>query len=234
MSGNAASYGGGVYCYMSCNPALTNCTISLNTASFRGGAVYGLASSPVLANCILWGDGPQEIYVSSGTPAVTYCDVQGGYTGTGNIMVDPLFVDPDGPDGDPNTWQDNDYRLAAGSPCIDAGDNAAVPAGVVTDLDGHPRFVDDPYTPDTGNPGDPPRPVVDMGAYEVQFGRGDANCDGVVDFDDINPFVKALIGQGTYEAKYPGCPWLNGDINGDGSVDFDDINPFVKLVVGGG
>ena len=59
-------------------------------------------------------------------------------------------------------------------------------------------------------------------------------CDGGVSFDDINPFVRALIGQDTYEAKYPGCPWLNGDINGDGTVDFDDINPFVKLLIGGG
>jgi hypothetical protein len=56
----------------------------------------------------------------------------------------------------------------------------------------------------------------------------------VVDLDDINPFVMALVSQTTYEAHYPGCPWLNADINGDGSVDFDDINPFVKCLVAGG
>jgi hypothetical protein len=64
--------------------------------------------------------------------------------------------------------------------------------------------------------------------------RGDLNCDGFVDFDDINPFVMALVSQAGYEARYPGCPWLNGDINGDGSVDFDDINPFVRCLVSGG
>jgi uncharacterized repeat protein (TIGR01451 family) len=56
-------------------------------------------------------------------------------------------------------------RLQFTSPAIDAGNNAAVPAGVTTDLDGNPRFVDIPAVPDTGN-GTPP--IVDMGAYEAQ------------------------------------------------------------------
>ncbi len=53
-----------------------------------------------------------------------------------------------------------DYRLSAASPCIDAADNT-VPglAGITEDLDGNPRFVDGPDTPDSGN-GAPP--VVDM------------------------------------------------------------------------
>jgi hypothetical protein len=62
--------------------------------------------------------------------------------------------------------------------------------------------------------------------------RGDLNCDGAVNFDDINPFVTALISQAAYEAGYPGCDWLNADCNADGAVDFDDINPFVALLVG--
>jgi len=63
---------------------------------------------------------------------------------------------------------------------------------------------------------------------------GDANCDGAVDFDDINPFVLALISYEGYHARYPDCGWYNADCDGDGTVDFDDINPFVKLLVGGG
>jgi parallel beta-helix repeat protein len=144
-------------------PRLTNCTIS-------GNAYYGVICSDgvpcmefggaTLTNCILWGDTPQEVLVQPGCedpwhgePEMTYCDVQGGYAGTGNIDADPRFVDPAA----------GDYHLGAGSPCIDAGNNAAVPAGVLTDLDGHPRFVDDPNTPDTGS-GTPP--IVDLGAYE--------------------------------------------------------------------
>jgi len=50
-----------------------------------------------------------------------------------------------------------DLRLQLTSPAIDAGNNAAVPPGVTTDLDGNPRFVD--FT-GRGNA------IVDMGAYE--------------------------------------------------------------------
>ena len=63
---------------------------------------------------------------------------------------------------------------------------------------------------------------------------GDMNCDSVVNFVDINPFVLALTGQASYEAAYPACYWLNADCNGDGNVNFADINPFVALLSGGG
>ncbi len=56
---------------------------------------------------------------------------------------------------------------------------------------------------------------------------GDMNCDGVVDFLDINAFVLAISDPGAYQAAYPGCDIMNGDCNGDGLVDFGDINSFV-------
>jgi len=54
------------------------------------------------------------------------------------------------------------------------------------------------------------------------------NCDGVVDFDDIDHFVQALQGQANW--PNPNCPWTNGDLNGDGNVTFDDIDPFVAAI----
>ncbi len=62
---------------------------------------------------------------------------------------------------------------------------------------------------------------------------GDMNCDGAVDFNDLDGFVVALVGQAGYEAAYPDCRYLHGDTDGDGDVDFDDINGFVRLLVGG-
>jgi hypothetical protein len=62
------------------------------------------------------------------------------------------------------------------------------------------------------------------------FTVGDMDCDGDVDFDDINPFVLALTDPLTYQAQYPNCNYLNGDCDGDGDVDFDDINAFVALL----
>jgi hypothetical protein len=63
--------------------------------------------------------------------------------------------------------------------------------------------------------------------------RGDVNCDGVVDFADINVFVLRLSDLAQYQAQYPDCPDANGDINGDGTVDFMDINPFAALLTEG-
>ena len=62
---------------------------------------------------------------------------------------------------------------------------------------------------------------------------GDVNCDGVVDFGDINPFVQYLSNFSSWQATYPGCAPQNGDVNGDGSYpSFRDINPFVSLLSG--
>jgi len=61
---------------------------------------------------------------------------------------------------------------------------------------------------------------------------GDLNCDGVVNFDDINPFVLALSDPAAYQIAYPDCNILNADCDGDGDVDFDDINSFVAILSG--
>lgn len=55
---------------------------------------------------------------------------------------------------------------------------------------------------------------------------GDVNCDGKVDFKDIDPFVARLGCPGPASCD-TGCPWQNADINSSGSVTFADIDPFV-------
>ncbi len=56
---------------------------------------------------------------------------------------------------------------------------------------------------------------------------GDCNCDGRINFMDINPFVAVLSGG-------PPCWFANLDMNGDGAINFQDINPFVAILSGGG
>jgi hypothetical protein len=76
----------------------------------------------------------------------------------------------------------------------------------------------------------------DLGALEYQPSVGDLNCDGAVDFGDINPFVLYLSNFATWQSAFPACPAENGDINGDGTYgqgSFGDINPFVALLSGG-
>ena len=70
---------------------------------------------------------------------------------------------------------------------------------------------------------------IDQGPYLL----GDMNCDGLVDFDDINSFVEALSDPVAWQAAHPSCPLENADTNGDTVVDFDDVNAFVALLSGG-
>jgi hypothetical protein len=65
---------------------------------------------------------------------------------------------------------------------------------------------------------------------------GDLNCDGFIDFGDINPFVAYLSNFNAWQTAFAGCPPANGDINGDGTYgqgSFGDINPFVALMTSG-
>jgi predicted outer membrane repeat protein len=174
--GNGGS-GGALYDDLQSVSTLVNCTLLHNFADTHGGGVFG---SPVLTNCIVWGnrdrDGAGRASQIRGSAIIDYSCVQGGWAGAGNIADDPLFRDELGADGVAGTG-DDDARLSPGSPCIDAGDNDALPVGITRDLDGGPRFVDDPVTPDTGRP--PGSAIVDPGAFEYQ-----ASCAVVADCDD--------------------------------------------------
>jgi hypothetical protein len=66
---------------------------------------------------------------------------------------------------------------------------------------------------------------------EPPITRGDLNCDGGVDFNDIDPFVTALISRDDYDSRYPDCNYLNADVNADGGVDFNDIDGFVDCII---
>jgi predicted outer membrane repeat protein len=222
--GNSGTYyGGGLY-NASGNPRLTNCTFSGNSATYDGGGLYSSDSTATMADCVVWGNTTPQV---SGLVTVTYSCVQGGWAGAGNTSTDPLFVDA----------ASGNLRLQTGSPCIDAGQNAAVPAGVTTDLDGQPRFLDDPaatdcpYAPGTCGVA----PLVDMGAYEFvpPVHRGDVNCDGLVNNGDIDAFVLVLTNLDGYAAAYPDCDVMMADVNGDGLVNNGDIDAFVALLTGG-
>lgn len=64
------------------------------------------------------------------------------------------------------------------------------------------------------------------------YAVGDLNCDGSVNFFDIDPFVLAITMPAAYEATYPDCDINLADLNQDGLVNFFDIDPFVLLITG--
>lgn len=82
----------------------------------------------------------------------------------------------------------------------------------------------EPWTPDEWA-------IVQTWPDGMRWARpGDVNCDGAVDFDDIDPFVEAIASPATAWPKRAGCRWLNADCNFDCAVDFDDIPGFVSLL----
>lgn len=252
FSGNATAneeHGGGAIRSEGSTPLVINSAFSLNQGPVGGGFYGANNASNILINCIFWGnlDGngtglnAQIAGDNSTNFTVSYSCIQnsdGQIPGDGNIDADPLFVNPPGDDAIPGTPDDN-LNLAPNSPCIDAGDNTAVPQDTADldhdnnlneplplDLADNPRFADDPNSPDSGF-GD--SPLVDIGPLEfVAFPPGDMNCDGALNNFDIDPFVLALTDPENYAAQFPDCNILNGDINNDGLINNFDIDPFVQ------
>ncbi|MBM4157267.1 MAG: T9SS type A sorting domain-containing protein [Ignavibacteria bacterium] len=120
INGNygAHIYGGGaIYTYknlLSYPIIIENNTIVNNYAIVQCGGVRTYESANVtIKNNIIWGNVYFQI-LNSGLPiSVTYCNVQDGYTGTGNINVAPQFVT-------------NSFNLIPNSDCVDAGDSNTI------------------------------------------------------------------------------------------------------------
>ncbi|MEP7168936.1 MAG: T9SS type A sorting domain-containing protein [Bacteroidota bacterium] len=124
---------------------IVNNTMTNNSSTLTGGTggilVWG-ATNVFIKNNIIWGNSPAlQIKTISSAPAVTYSDIQGGFTGSGNTNLNPVF-------------DSQSYFLNSSSPCIDAGDSTSI----YNDIE------------DTGNPGNalfPSKGLLrnDIGAY---------------------------------------------------------------------
>ncbi|MDO8631704.1 MAG: right-handed parallel beta-helix repeat-containing protein [Phycisphaerales bacterium] len=206
---------------------LRNCTIADNAAGAFGGGVMASSGTTTLVarDTIFWHntdfDGSGEFSQISGVTNVflDYSCIEGltgFFGGDGNIGDNPLFADPDGPDGTPRTL-DDDFRLSLGSTCVNAGDPSAAELPP-SDLDGHTRVL---------------CARLDIGAYE--FGIGDFNCDQHVNALDFAEFPGCMQGpmvpQGLMLQIAPrqsffGNPCTAFDSDADGDVDLRDVADF--------
>jgi hypothetical protein len=154
--GNSATNGGGFYLVGNNMSHLINNTIVNNQATEGGGMVIANSSAPVLMNNIIWGN------KASSNPAITlwdssveiaYCDIQGGWSGTGNINADPLFAD-------------TLFHLSDDSPCINAGIDSLLMGGIMCCCPPDDYDYDDGFT--RPYPGTRP----DIGADETDMVTG--------------------------------------------------------------
>ncbi len=200
---NDGGAAGGGFSLAQSNPLISNCTIANNIVSSSGGGAFFSESSPTFVNCIFWGDAGGEFDVYSGTPTANYCDIQGGFSGQGNIQNDPRFVAP----------ATGDFHIQPTSPCVDRGTAMTAPS---IDFDGDPR---------------PAGSGIDIGAdelftaicdlqltlsdYPATIPRGDRlvfkatvanSCDSSLDFDSAALSVTGPAE--TQQSLYDGAPIL--------------------------
>ena len=139
--GNASSSGNAnAFALNENNFNILNSTIANNNPA-AAQAVIVFSGSFTMKNSIMWGN---ALNLQADPPCptcftVTYSNIEGGFTGEGNINQDPLFVDSAG----------NDFRLKPSSPCVNTGTPTGAPD---IDISG---IVRDEYP--------------DMGAYEANY-----------------------------------------------------------------
>lgn len=154
---------------------MRNCTVAGNLAPaspYAGLVATSGASFVACLNCVFSGNvasgstaQPAQVLGSSGTFVLqTSCVTGQLFPGPGNLDLDPAFVDA----------AHGDFRLSAGSPVVDRGNDFSAVVGSnvpsMGDVNLRPRFVDDPAVASAAR--------VDMGAYERQLSTATYFCFG--------------------------------------------------------
>lgn len=168
--------------------------------------------SPTLRNSIVWqnraGEGA-NLYADAPFLQVSDSTIEGGWAGTGNAALDPVFVNPGRWLGAEN-WLTGNSRLLPESPSVNQGVAGWLRADLTADLDGHTRIL-------CG--------AVDRGAYEL--GIGDYDCNQIVDLLDYAPFAACSTGVDVASGDLA-CGAF--DYDGDGDIDLSDYANFQNTV----
>jgi predicted outer membrane repeat protein len=137
MTRNHAGEKGGAL-HLSAATLILNSTIVDNSASESGGGIACLFDHGyIIKNSILWANTPDQFHFDEAEVAVSYCDIQAGWPGPGNLQQAPELVLFGPFESIPNPvgrWLGDTYLPP--SPCVDRGDPAIEDAI----HDGDPRW----------------------------------------------------------------------------------------------
>jgi predicted outer membrane repeat protein len=213
IDNSAVDYGGGIYSSVNgypSNETIVNCTFTGNSAK-SGGGFYGDNSISIINNSILWGNtasvAGNQIYNNGGNITLNYScyangtnDVGGTISANNCINTDPQFVGTG----------ENPYSILYGSPCINKGNNAYIPTGIITDLIGNDRIIGS---------------NVDMGAYEYKYKIN----DGLVAYYPFNGDANDETGNGNDGTVYGAT--LTEDRFGcsNKAFSFDGVNDYIEV-----
>ncbi len=229
-SNQSMTAGGGIGCLSDVSANFLNCSIFGNTSIEPGGGIRLESGTLNVMNCILWGDTSGEIIADGAISNVSHSDIQGGFSGTETIDIDPLFIS--GPAGafylsqiDAGDNQD--------SPCINRGHDTS--AAICFDLP--EQFIClDQLT--TRHDGMPDSGIADMGFHyrvseaeptpEPCIHSGDANGDGVLSSEDCQ--MAFIIVLGSYQAT--DIEYCAADCNGSGRVTSSDAQSIFAAAFG--
>lgn len=172
VNGNQAqsAHGGGLTIDQS-SPTLHGVTVAGNSAATTGGGLYFTMSSSKVYNLVVWNNGAPaypEVHQDTASPDIRYSNIKGGWSGEGNIDLNPRFADPG----------QGDYRLSWRSPCINMGTNDKGPAD---DFEGDAR---------------PCQNVADIGADEFT-GHPPLESDSLVIYASTGAKITFTLDAGT-------------------------------------
>jgi len=217
LSGNTAGYeaaGGSAIFTINGDVKAVNCTIADNPSP-SGAALSGFGwdtsgLTVQIANSILY-NGGNEIWSNQPEQIeVTHCDVQGGWSGTGNIHHDPLFISP-GKFSIEGQWIQGDYQVKLGSPVINKGKTTALPPDIA-DIDGNGNTTE-PIPLDLVLDSRVQNNRVDIGAYEHTTGDGNGSGSFTVWINGIPVPMLPDLDAPNPATSYIGCAPLQVSLN---------------------
>ncbi|MEZ5359923.1 MAG: dockerin type I domain-containing protein [Candidatus Zixiibacteriota bacterium] len=185
-------YVGGIYFDNETPKTVNNCTIYRNRSSSGYGGIYCYLGDLFMTNTIVYGNThlgmPDQVTGEPDGTYITYCDIEDGWVGDGNIDAYPIFCDT----------IHGDYHLRDDSPCAGAGAGGADigALGVACELYDPCGDLNLNGMVDIGDCVYIVRYIFQGGPPPYDTTVGDVNCDGTCNIGDAIYLITYIFRSG--------------------------------------